>query len=170
MKKLLQLSVSLLLLMLFMTACEEEMPEPNEWRILEWTVDGERHKASCERDGLFGCTSTDTRFNLTNGSFKVSGGKKINGFTQYIYISIFRDLKLAQRIYFGEHDAMHLYKDSSGAEGCRRFRAINEDQRLLYISEIDSTNRVIEGYYEFEGINNCQDTLKIEDGYFKVSF
>ena len=85
MKHILKSSVSILSLLVLLTSCEEPMPEPNEWRILEWTVDGERHKASCERQGLLGCSSTDTRFNLTNGSFKVSGGKKINGFTQYIY-------------------------------------------------------------------------------------
>ena len=170
MKRLLHLSVFLTSIILFATACEEEMPEPNEWRILEWTVDGERHKASCEREGLFGCTAIDINYNLENGSFFINGGKKVNGFTQYIYIYIFRGLRLKEQISFAEHDDMHLYKDFNGGEGCKQFGAINKDQRLLYISEIDSTNRIIEGYYKFEGINNCQDTLQIDDGYFKVSF
>jgi hypothetical protein len=169
MKKLLQLSLSLLLLILFITACEEEMPEPNEWRILEWTVDGERHKASCESQGLFGCTALGVDYNLNNGSFYLGGGKKIDGYSQQIYIYIFRGLKLKEQISFGEHDDMY-YSITRNEGGCKDYRAINEDQRLLYISEIDSTNRVIEGYYEFEGINDCQDTIKIKDGYFKVSF
>ena len=72
--------------MLFMTACEEEIPEPNEWRVLEWTVDGERHKASCERQGLLGCTAIDVAYYPDLGSLELTGGAKINGFTQYIYI------------------------------------------------------------------------------------
>jgi hypothetical protein len=88
MKNLLQLSVSLFLLMLFMTACEEEMSEPDEWRVLEWTVDGERHKASCERQGLLGCTALNANYNLNNGSFNVSGSTKTDQGDVYIYIYI----------------------------------------------------------------------------------
>ena len=169
MKKLLQLSFLLFFLMLFMTACEEEMPEPDEWRILEWTVDGDRHKAYCERQGLFGCSALNVDYNLTNGSFRIGGGRDIDGSSQFVVIYIFRGLKLKKRISFGEHDDMY-YSITRNEGGCKDYRAINEDQRLLYISEIDSTNRIIEGYYEFEGINDCQDTLLIKDGYFKVSF
>ena len=86
MKRLLHLSVILTSIILFATACEEEMPEPNEWRILEWTVDGERHKASCESEGLFGCTATDVNYNLNNGNLELMGGTKINGFTEIVYI------------------------------------------------------------------------------------
>ena len=86
-----------------------------------------------------------------------------------LYIYIYRGLKLNERISFGEHDEMY-YKKTGESAGCNRYRAHNEYQRLLYISEIDSTNRIIEGYFEFEGINDCQDTLQIKDGYFKVSF
>jgi len=168
-KKKLSLNALLLMLLLSATACEVEMPEPNEWRILEWTVDGERHKASCESEGLFGCTALGVDYNLNNGSFYLGGGKKIDGFSQHIYINIFRGLKLEERISFGEHDDM-FYSITRNEGGCKRYRAINEDQRLLYISEIDSTNRIIEGYFEFEGANACQDTLQINDGYFKVSF
>ena len=169
MKKLLQLSVSLFLLMLFMTACEEEMPEPKEWRVLEWTVDGERYKASCESEGLFGCTSLDVSYNLNNGSFTIGGGTGVDGFTSSIYIYIYRGLKIRESILLGTYDRM-IYKKRDESAGCNEYKAINEDQRLLYISEIDSTNRIIEGYYEFEGVNDCQDTLQIKDGYFKVSF
>jgi len=158
-----------LIVLVLLTACEEEMPEPDEWRILEWTVDGERHKASCESQGLFGCKALGIEYNLNNGSFYLGGGKKIDGFSQQIYIYIYRGLKLNERLSFGEHDDMD-YAITRNDNGCERYRAINKDQRLLYISEIDSTNRVIEGYYEFEGINDCQDTLQIKDGYFKVSF
>jgi len=151
-----------------MTACEEEMPEPNEWRVLEWTVDGERHKASCERQGLLGCTALNANYNLNNGSFNVSGSTKTDQGDVYIYIYIFRDLKLNQGISFGEHD--YMYYSKTYYFGCEWHEAIDEMDRLLYISDIDSTNRVIEGYFEFQGINDCQDTIKIEDGYFKVSF
>src|SRR6056297_1270641 len=167
-KKPLYLSV-LLSCVCLLTACEEEMPEPNEWRVLEWTVDGERHKASCESEGLFGCTSLDVSYNLNNGSFTIGGGTAVDGFTSTIYIYIYRGLKIRESILLGTYDRM-IYKKRDESAGCNEYKAINEDQRLLYISEIDSTNRIIEGYYEFEGVNDCQDTLRIEDGYFKVSF
>ena len=169
MKKLPQLSLSLFLLILCISACEEEMPEPNEWRILKWTVDGERHKASCESQGLFGCTALDVSYNLNNGSFAIGGGTDVNGFTSTIYIYIYRSLKIKEPILLDTYDRM-VYKKRDEPAGCNEYKAINKDQRLLYISEIDSTNRIIEGYYEFEGINDCQDTLQIKDGYFKVSF
>jgi len=169
MQPILKYKLAVLSLLVMLTACEEEMPEPNEWRILEWTVDGERHKASCERQGLLGCSATDVSYNMNNGSLEMGGGKKIDGSSQFVVIYIFRGLKLKERISFGEHDDMY-YSITRNEGGCKDYRAINEDQRLLYISEIDSTNRVIEGYYEFEGINDCQDTIKIKDGYFKVSF
>jgi len=88
---------------------------------------------------------------------------------QYIYIYIYRGLKIRESILLGTYDRM-IYKKRDESAGCNEYKAINEDQRLLYISEIDSTNRIIEGYYEFEGVNDCQDTLQIKDGYFKVSF
>jgi len=169
-KPLFYFSFTVLFLILSLSACEEEMPEPDELRVLEWTVDGERHKASCEIQGLFGCTAIDVAYYPDLGSLELTGGAKINGFTQYIYIYIHRGLELHRHVNISQYDDMHLYKDFSGGEECKQFRAINEDQRLLYISEIDFTNRIIEGYYEFEGINDCQDTLKIKDGYFKVSF
>jgi len=169
MKKLLQLSFSLFFLMLFMTACEEEIPEPNEWRVLEWTVDGERHKASCERQGLLGCTALDVNYNLENGSFSIGGSKVIDDYKEFVYIYIYRGLKLEEYIEFELHDNMG-YSKTRNVGGCDIYKAKTENNRQLYISEIDSTNRVIEGYYEFEGINDCQDTIKIKDGYFKVSF
>jgi len=169
MKHRLKLILCALFVLVLLTSCEKEMPEPNEWRVLEWTVDGARHKASCKSEGLFGCTALGVDYNLNNGSFYLGGGKKIDGYSQQMYIYIFRGLKLKEQISFGEHDDMY-YSITRNEGGCKRYRAINKDQRLLYISDIDSTNRIIEGYYEFEGINNCQDTLKIEDGYFKVSF
>ncbi len=88
MKPIFKLSFTLLFLILSLTACEEEMPEPNEWRILEWTVDGERHKASCESEGLFGCSATDVSYNLNNGSLEMGGGKEIDGSSICIYIYI----------------------------------------------------------------------------------
>jgi len=169
MKRLLHLSVILTSIILFATACEEEMPEPNEWRILEWTVDGERHKATCESEGLFGCTATDVNYNLNNGNLELMGGTKINGFTEIVYIYIFRGLSLKERIPFGINDHIE-YTKLGEDESCRLYRADNSNHRFLYISRIDSTSRIIEGYYEFEGVNDCQDTIQIKDGYFKVSF
>jgi len=166
-EKLLYLSV-LFSCVCLLTACKEEMPEPNEWRILEWTVDGERHKASCERQGLLGCTALDVNYNLENGSFNISGATKTEQGDVYVYIYIFRGLTLNQQISFGEYDDMYYSK--TYYFGCEWHKAMNESDRLLYISDIDSINRVIEGYFEFEGINDCQDTLQIKDGYFKASF
>jgi len=84
-------------------------------------------------------------------------------------IYIYRGLKLEEYIEFELHDNMG-YSKTRNVGGCDIYKAKTENNRQLYISEIDSTNRVIEGYYEFEGINDCQDTIKIKDGYFKVSF
>jgi len=90
MKHRLKLILCGLFVLVLLTACKEEMPEPNEWRILEWTVDGERHKASCERQGLLGCTATDVSYNMNNGSLEMGGGKKIDGSSQFVYIYISR--------------------------------------------------------------------------------
>jgi len=88
-KPLFYFSFTVLFLILSLSACEEEMPEPDELRVLEWTVDGERHKASCEIQGLFGCTAIDVAYYPDLGSLELTGGAKINGFTQYIYIYIY---------------------------------------------------------------------------------
>ena len=86
MKHRLKLILCALFVLVLLTSCEKEMPEPNEWRVLEWTVDGARHKASCKSEGLFGCTALGVDYNLNNGSFYLGGGKKIDGYSQQMYI------------------------------------------------------------------------------------
>lgn len=91
-KNLLTLGPLLFVFLILFSSCEEEMPEPDEWRILEWTVDGERHKASCKSEGLFGCSALNVNYNLTNGSFRIGGGTDIVGSSQFVVIYIFRGL------------------------------------------------------------------------------
>jgi len=91
MKHRLKLILCALFVLVLLTACEKEMPEPDEWRVLEWTVDGERHKASCERQGLLGCTSTTVRFDPSDGNLEMGGGRDINGSSQFTYIYIYTE-------------------------------------------------------------------------------
>ena len=63
--------------------------ENNDWNVLEWTVDGERYKADCEGDPLFGCDPVDCRYAEEISSLDIMGSSINPGAIHiYIYISI----------------------------------------------------------------------------------
>ncbi len=64
----------------------------------------------------------------------------------------------------------NIFHDRNLTSDCKDFQLDTFSNRFIKVITLDSVNRIIEGELEFTAINQCQDTVRITDGYFKVSY
>lgn len=64
-----------------------------------------------------------------------------------------------------------LLQKSSNTTRCKYYENIDiSDDNFIKVLEIDSINYIIKGEFEFSAINECQDTIRVTDGYFDLNY
>lgn len=162
--------IAILLLGLFLTASscnKNQIPDENkDWNVLEWTVDGERYKAECEGDPLFGCDPVDCQYYHDTKTLNFHGSS-LELWT--IKINIYRHLNITGNNYISENDIVGVH-DSGLNSNCWDYFVDTSFHYSIVIVDLDTMSKNIEGNFEFTGINNCLDTVKVTDGYFKLTY
>ena len=158
---------ALFLLSFFLTSssCDTtNMPdEDKDWNVLEWTVEGERYKAECEGDPLFGCDPADCQFYPDIGSLSFS---TVND-KHAIYISTSNNNPL--QLGTNNISKGNSYVLDRKASPTKRLTLDKSQKNTITLISIDSTNKIITGEFELSfKKNSCQ--LKLDDGYFKLSY
>jgi hypothetical protein len=169
MKKL-SLLIAIILLTTMWTSCQKEKFKPDyHVDVFRCKVNGEDWAAFCPGAGLWGCEPIDCQYLWKNskafelGAVRTSHDNSVN---QSIKIYI-------PRSDFGENELVFItraFKDWNKLPGCRFFNLDTTSVRLLTILEEDNINHLIKGTFEFTAINECQDTIRITDGYFHVNY
>jgi hypothetical protein len=162
--------LSLLLFISLLGSCKKEDPAPTYHKdIFHCKVNGEEWSATCPSTGLFGCDPIDCQYywmdtkGISMGALKVNHDKSINesiGFSKYT--TIIGDNLLSLRT------KEHI--DWNKPAGCRFHDLDTTATRRLTILEVDTVKFLIKGTFEFTTINDCQDTVRITDGFFHVNF
>ncbi|MCO6486587.1 MAG: hypothetical protein J5I41_12505 [Saprospiraceae bacterium] len=152
------------------TGCTMKEPPTPSWHkdVFHCKVNGEEWKAQCVSDPLFGCSAVDCLFyppssGVEFSAIRMNYDQSINqsiGFSKYS--TIIGDNEIQFRL--------RAYKDWNKPSGCRFHDLDTISVRRLTILEVDTVNFLIKGTFEFTAINNCQDTMRITDGYFHVNF
>ncbi len=62
------------------------------------------------------------------------------------------------------------YSDYLNEAGCISYGIDTSFVKRLTILKIDTVNYTVLGTFEFTVLNQCSDTVKIEDGYFDLEY
>ncbi len=174
MKKIFLLSAAFFCLLAF--SCKKENPSPQDkcldrprcegcdWNVFRCKVNGEDWCANCEsNDPLFGCDPVDCQFYPSDKTLEI-----------YALGEYFLHLYNYKSIIEGDSSQFFLKKSVFGNitnnSDCIRYDLDTITISYLYTNKINSIEKVVEGSFEFDAINNCQDTVRITDGYFKLTY
>ena len=140
--------------------------EGKDWNVLEWTVEGERYKAECEGDPLFGCDPVDCQYYHDERYLHLVGYDEHHG----IVIHKQRNLKIDTPNILNKKDYFKYGRPKTGDTCTSAHKSDTSLSYQLFIEDIDTSNKIITGIFSFQGINDCQDTVQVKDGYFKLSY
>lgn len=170
MKKIFLLSAAFFCLFAF--SCKKENSEPQDkcldrphcedcdWNVLTYKLNGiEKCTKSCTGDGLFGCDPVDCLFYPETTSFLSIGGANLQIVNYSTHIGV----------NYPEYHS-RLYFNPLNDDSCKRYSTDTLANNWINIYDIDTSKKVIEGSFEFTAINACQDTVRITDGYFKLTY
>ena len=68
-------------------------------------------------------------------------------------------------------NSLVLLTNSSNLTGCQDYENIDTNFfNYIELTEIDSIDLVIKGEFQFSIINQCQDTIRVTEGYFDLNY
>lgn len=169
MKKLSLLIASILLITLWIS-CQKERYNPDyHVDVFRCKVNGEEWVATCTGSALWGCDAIDCQyFWKDTKSISISAVRRLNNDSTYQSMRLYKynsDIGLNQLDF-----TTREYTDWNKISGCRLHNLDTNDIRNITILEVDTINYRIKGTFEFTAINECQDTIRITDGYFHVNY
>ncbi|MCO6485456.1 MAG: hypothetical protein J5I41_06720 [Saprospiraceae bacterium] len=166
------LALLLITMISLATSCQKEDPKtPDNWHkdVFRCKINGEEWKAQCVSDPLFGCSAVDCQY-----YWKDTKGFEIAGINRSIQNETYQSMSFSKYTTIVGDNLIPLrkeaYKDWNKPSGCRFHDLDTTSMRRLTILEVDTVNFLIKGTFEFTAINNCQDTMRITDGFFHVNF
>ncbi|MEZ5057438.1 MAG: hypothetical protein R2879_10440 [Saprospiraceae bacterium] len=177
-RKMTLLGVNLLLIILpFLISCEKVDVNPNqdcgvprescrdcEWNVFKCKINGEEWCANCEGENIiFGCDPVDCQFYPNDSIRWLNIGANVNNYTVFVTSEITELNKEISLI----KDNRVLNKDESG--NCIRYFAKPENN-FVKVTDINTSLQIIEGTFQFECLNECNDTLRISEGVFKLTY
>lgn len=164
----------LLIISVFLSSCSKENSEPNEWNILEWKINNNFYKADCEGEyrecSITSCWSVpcdpvSCKFYVDSRTLSIRGGIEKDRIEIYKY----KSLKIDSISKLEMYDDM-TYIDYTLSEDCREYYVDSLFDSEFKITEFDTINRIIAGKFSFTAINSCVDTVKVDEGYFKLTY
>lgn len=156
--------------LILLSSCKKEDTTPTYHKdIFRCKVNGVEWVATCPSDGLFGCESIKCWYYSDTPSIELVGlyinsDKTIN---QSIHIYTFKDLLLNTQLPSG---LPGIFKDFNKNPGCRFWDWDPTNKGFIEVLIIDTINHTITGIFEFESINQCNDTIRVTEGYFDVKY
>lgn len=131
-------------------------------------VNGEEWSTNCERDPLFACSAIDVQYYKDISGFSlvaVNGNKK-----ETVFLEVYSKLKLGSNKYFINNSVATKYTNGNKEVNCRKFRLDTLISNDLFLTKIDTINFELEGTFFLECKNECNETVKITDGEFRVKY
>ncbi len=153
------------------SSCQKEEPKTPSWHadVFRCKVNGVEWTSKCVSDPLFGCNAIDCQY-----YWKDTKTISLRATRRLANNSIYQGLRLYR--YKSKIGDNHLqltteqYLDWNKPSACIGHDMDTTSVRRLTILEVDTVNFLIKGTFEFTAINNCQDTMRITDGFFHVNF
>ena len=157
------------------SSCQKDDPFSHEeyhQDIFRCKVNGVEWTPNCISDPLFGCDAVDCQYywkdtkGISIGVVNISNDQSVNqsiGFSKYTTVEGDNPLTLRTKEFI----------DWNKPGNCGFYDLDTTAVRRLTILEVDTVNYLIKGTFEFTAIDNygdCQDTIRITDGYFHVNF
>lgn len=164
-------TILLIAILSLASSCQKEDSFTPNWHtdVFRCKVNGIEWTPNCISDPLFGCDAVDCQY-----YWKDTKGFEISA------VNISSDKSTNESVHFfvrpanlGNSEMIFLsreYKNWNNPSGCRFHNLDTTSNHMLTIIDIDTVKHIIKGTFEFSAINECQDTIRITDGYFHVNF
>lgn len=165
-------------LLTLVASCNKDNAEPNptcgepragcancEWNVFRCKVNGEDWCANCEDGPLFGCDPVDCQFYPEDnwlGILPKSTGDLL------FKIYNFGDVSLTDTSIISFDD--DIIFNTALEVNCQMYNLDTISKYFIHIKDLDIVSKLIEGDFEFTAFNECQDTVRVTDGYFKLTY
>jgi len=151
-------------------SCRKDRIQPDyHVDVLRCKVNGEEWVATCPGAGLWGCEPIDCQYYWKDiKSFEIFAIRKLHDNTVDQSIKLYipkSTIGINEIVYFSRS-----FKDWNQPSGCRFYKLDTTQMNILNIISVDTSDYIIKGNFEYTAINDCNDTLRITDGFFHVSY
>jgi hypothetical protein len=151
------------------TQCNTDRHDlPKEFNILRFKVDGEKIEEPTKcGEWLSGCDPITTRHGVDRkGTLEFhGGGNDSNGYRNGVYVYIYKKFQLDTPLILMPPDELeYIYNKNTEIE-----RYANLIDYHFMFTERNLEEGWIEGEFDFTVANDEGDTVKITDGYFKLT-
>lgn len=167
-------SFHLLFAIFIMQGCRKEYPCPTCFEsIITCKVNGKEWKSNCvSNDPLFGCRAVSCYY-YYNSDFSLdffAGNSDNNSTLVMNQYSINGGAKLGLNS-VDQNELYFIDRSLPDSNNCSRLKNLESTgSNIFEITILDTINYIIAGRFAFTVSNNCGDTIKITDGYFKSKF
>jgi hypothetical protein len=156
------------LLSLASSCQKEDMPSTDGHKnIFRCKVNGVEWTPHCISD-FFGCSAIDCQYYREDRAFEITVKREYSDGT------IDQGLSFAKyNTVLGNNiitDKSIVFSDLNNPSGCFSYTIDSTLSRIFTLIEVDTIEFTIMGTFEFTAFNNCQDTVRITDGYFNVEY
>lgn len=70
-----------------------------------------------------------------------------------------------------ENEGNSHIQNNTNTSGCVNYGDLDSNfDNYIFVTEIDSINYFMKGEFQFSAINDCQDTIRVTDGYFDLNY
>ena len=102
----------------------------------------------------------DTKsFELSAGNHELSQGMRVFGRNTIVGVN---------EIYYNGN--FTYFSDGSNSQDCIKYDSLNNSNNTFTILTLDSVNFIMTGEFEFQAINDCEDTVSVTEGYFDLHY
>ena len=159
-----------LLLVTFLPSCKDDHDacfDDPDCEYFRCKVNGEDWSTNCERDPLFGCSAIDVQYykDIPGLDFSLSNSDRKDGFILYLRNNI-----VLGENKFHSNNSLKSYYFKKDLDVCNLYYVDTLSTNILRINLLDTINYKMEGTFIFSSKNECNETVKITDGNFRVKY
>ncbi len=153
----------LLFLITCSLSCEKDKCKNCYPTIFECKVDGKSWKTSCESQDIFGCSALDIQVYLKSKSIEIYAKNDNENSSMSLFLVKSINIGI-NKLYFGPNDIYTKFVDANKIHSCRVFKIDTLLTNFINITKLDTINQILQATFEFTGINDCGNKVKITDG------
>lgn len=132
-------------------------------------VNGEEWSTNCERDPLFACSAIDVLYGKSLNALDFKAINQSNNQTITFFLRN-SNIKLGKNKLFKDDFLISRFSDGKKVTDCILYPIDTLKENFVELFLIDTINFKLEGKVEMNCLNNCNESIKIEDAVFKVKY
>ncbi len=156
------------------TACDKEddiatTSTSNNHDILRCKINGENWTPAGE--GFDVISPVELNYYSDDGDLRlIAGNSTLNSNFKGAIVFHSQNISLGENS-ITENESNFYIQNNDNINECKYYGDLSPNfDNYVFVNQIDSINYFIKGEFQFSAINDCQDTIRVTEGYFDLNY